>query len=176
MVFSNEQRTQAEKRLSEVEPMIYHTVGKFIKHYGGDYDDLLSIAYAGYLSAFRRFDEERGTPFPVWVRYEVWTCMFNEFIKRTNNRKRHKQYMSERSDLLSYIIRPLADLMDELSDDAFEVVNLILSTPDELQGVIAQNGGNNRKVKNLVYSYLKDNGWQRGRILKSLGSIQEALE
>jgi len=175
MVFSDEQREQAEKRLREVEPLIFHTVNKFISHYGGDYDELLSIAYAGYLSAFRRFDEQGGSSFPSWVRYEVWTCMFNEFIKRQNLRKRHQEYI-QTNDLLSQIIKPLIELIDELSEDAFEVVNLILNTPDELQKSIKHNGGSNKKVKKLVYSHLKDNGWQRDKILKSFNNIQEALE
>lgn len=172
---SNEQKELAGKKFLEVESLIFHTVNKFISHYGGDYDELLSIAYAGYLSAFRRFDKNGGSSFPTWVRYEVWTCMFNEFIKHQNNRNRHQDYMIDRSEQLSQIIRPFIDFIDELSEDALEVVGRVLNVPADLYESIAQSGGNNKKVKKVVINYLRDTGWSRSRVLKSFSNIQEAL-
>ena len=176
MSFNTLQRDCAAEGFHDTEPLIHDTVRKFQRSYGGDYEDLLDIALYSYVKAFKSFDSGGGSSFPTWVRYYVWTDLFNLFLKTQDEKKRIEAFARSSFEIAHNSNNFLTDFLDELNDDAKTITHLILSTPDDFQDLIKQSGGELKKVKKTLYSYLRKLGWQRKRILQSYSLIEKALQ
>lgn len=154
----------------DLKNLLYHTAHKFQSTYGGDFDELMSISNLAFVKAYNSYTSSMGA-MTTWVRFCAWHAMLHE---RTNETKARR---TRQEDKETKTVRPnpLVDILDELSEDAKRIVRLVLTTPPELQELIESSGGNVRRIKPILSSYLQSIGWGRRQIELSFAEIKEAL-
>jgi RNA polymerase sigma factor (sigma-70 family) len=159
-----------------VERLIYNTVAKFWRRYGGDYEELTSRANLAYLEAFRTFDPGVAK-FTTWVTTTVWWYLRNE-MRREGCRK------NQLSTLHGEVEAPVSEqeridwreFNDSLKPDARRVVSLVLDSPHRLVGKIKARGRPNKvNTRAAVREYLAEEGWGKYRIKKAFLEVRRKL-
>lgn len=162
----------------DVEHVIHEVIRRHRIKYGGDLDDLASDANALFLLAYESYDEARGS-FDQWVRYFVGKQLLTQRVKevmRNNRLSRVTDY-----DLNQYEEggSSLAELLDELSEDAQTVVQLTLDPNADIRLSLLQRGARTKPTPHRLWTsvveFLKDCDWSPERIAESFREIRDAL-
>jgi DNA-directed RNA polymerase specialized sigma24 family protein len=158
----------------EVEKLIYYTIHLFVKKYGGRFEDQIEHAGLAFMIAWRKYDPTAGMTFASYVRYVLFNLLLD--IKRKETRRCTK-LIFEAVNLDTLSILPdfkKSRFLDELSNDAHKVVQLVLATPPGLQREIAAVK-TPRTIKWILRRHLRTLGWTADRISESFNEIRRAL-
>lgn len=161
----------------EVEPDIRLTVHRFRLRYGGNMEDLWSIAHEAFMYAFLTFESSCGS-FSSYVRYCTWKQMLEQ--TRSQCRRNSKLPRVPFDNIREPVTKHnhfVTDLLDELSEDGKLVVSLVLDAPMDIYMYLLEHKGpqNPNKVRNALRSFLREVGWNTARITESFNEIREAL-
>ena len=173
-----EQTTSTEMRYEEARGLIYNTAYKFWLLYGGELDEYTSIGHLSFMKTVNSFVPGR-TKFSTWMRTTMWQ-MLNDFKDSERGRSDEPDSAKRRGyrswDLISEAIEPpFLDLLDELDEDANEIVKLVMETPRELQHLIESEGNTMRAVKPALVIHMRDKGWSGARTGRAIQKIRRTL-
>lgn len=158
-----------EKMFPEVEKMIYHQCWKFAKQYPITFDELKSEAYYAFTLACYDYKEGCGTKFSTWCNFWVWTKLKDLITARTKDphvlvdmvaddelsRRQTEELLGEADTKSAQFNADLTDLMDLLTDDACELLEMILHAPKE---VLAGDRPTPRQLVARIRKHLVANG------------------
>lgn len=147
----------------DVRLLIYSTIHRFIRSYGGDFEDLLSDANEFYMLAYRTWDRNKG-PFPSWVRFQVWTELLERVRRNTSKNNRLPRLYADITTMEHKRRFSLEDFTFDLSADAAEVVKWITLNPPKGPSKLC-----------IVRKHLNQQGWSGERIDEVFEEITEAL-
>ena len=160
-----------ETTYRDVEHLIYNTIHRFIKRYGGDFEHLKSVCLMAYTNAYHEYDDTRAS-FVTKVSWNCWKDMLED-LRRTIRRNGKVTYKSFKGDEISFREPRFLDLLDSLSTDAKQVVKLVTETP---RGLIDALSADSKTPRSCIRAYLKGLGWTASRITESFSEIRKALQ
>lgn len=166
------QEQEWESAQGIIHSLIRATLKKTI---GLTYDDLLSEASLAFVEAYRGFNHNAGTKFETWLYWKVNARMME--IRRVTARrwKRSESDVSLNDDDADINVgsqqSPLADVLDELTEDSRLLAELVMDSSLALQAEF-----NPRSAMNSLASFMRENyGWSMIRSKITLLEMQEAL-
>lgn len=166
-------RKNASETYDECKTLIYSTVWKVVRTYGGDFDELMSEANAAFLDAYRTFDG--SSAFTSWLRQRVWYSCVSFVRDRLDERSRYEPaedvQIADRNRS-SWSIQQMAE---DLGEDALLVVKLVVETPTDLERVYQAKGAQPRNLRSSIRQYLAEAGWTAARIAESFNEVRRAL-
>ncbi len=163
----------------DIRNLIFDTVWKFQKQYGGDFDEMVAEANLIYMKCFISHNPNKSR-FSTWLRFHLWKGLidFKRFIREENKYVRIERFEEIENFHLypapSYI--PLWDLVSELSNDAKTIVSLILEPPGIMQSAALRKGTapcNIKRALQIHLSYIL--GWSANQIKDSFQEITTVL-
>ncbi len=164
----------------DVEKLICKTVWEFIESYGGDFQELQAEANFTFVKSYQSHQPSRSK-FPTWLRNNIWYTLLN-FKKgfmypiRHNKKIEYVPFIHPESSFHEKDENWLTDLMDELGNDAIEIVNLFLDIPESVQEAAMDAGGSGDKIRSNMRRYAKENlGWTARRVRETFSEIKEAV-
>lgn len=131
----------------QVEKIIYQLAHRFSRTYPITYDECLSEGYYAFMGACNDYKPNRKMKFSSWVYYWVWCKLKDLVMKRS---KEPLDFVEIREELLGEAApdkSQVMELIEDLSDDAKEIVSLLIETPHELVGVAMTPGQFLKRVK-----------------------------
>jgi len=154
----------------DLKNLLYQTAHKFQKMHGGDFEELVSIANLSFVEAYKSYSPEAGA-ITTWVRFCVWHNMLDHLDKEIKSKRTRAE---DKEQKITHH-RPLIDFLDDLSNESEQIINLVLSTPPELQTLIDDTGGEIKLMKKTISKYLQSIGWGRKKIKRAFVEIRDAL-
>ncbi len=170
--FSSAQKRAAEETYLEVENLIRKQVWGLVKTYGGDFDELMAEASYLFIAAYN--DWPGDIPFTTWCGNWIRWALIDQLRVRISHQRHYTHVDDELIVKKTSDWRP-ADFIEELSEDASLVVQLVFETPAEIASVIACKGGQPRNYRSTIRSYLCSIGWTTRRITETFAEIGKAL-
>lgn len=140
-----------------VEWLIRSLAGRYKRRYGGEYGEHFANASLYFVEAYYDFDPNHGTEFEHWIQFKVWRRMVEDIRRTLRRRETAPINLTEHPDEFLDVVasRPrqflMVEFMDQLTDEAREVVRLLLSPPAALQ---ARYGMTNEAGKTEVAEVL----------------------
>lgn len=159
-----------EETFKDVEKLIYKCVHNFISQHGGDFEELKSQSFLAFMESYKKYKADENASFSTWMTNQIRFSLINNRIKES----RFSRYRQSDAIRQSYCSR-LHEILTDLEEDAKTIVNLIFETPADLMELIAKENGEMKKVKSILYFYLKNNGWSRRKIANAYLQIRRAL-
>lgn len=168
-----------------VELLIYSVIHKFVRKYGGAFEDYLLDAHEIFMYACGRHCKEKGK-FSTYLTF-LLNCLLVERIEKEAKFRAHLKQVDADLTLMAKAERAdrLTMLTDELSDDAKTVVKLALDIPADVRLTLARVDRNptnfdeeirwGKSIRHGLVEFLEDLGWSMGRINRTFKEIQEAL-
>lgn len=162
----------------KMERLVDSVVWKFIKKYGGEFEEKRADANLSFVKVCNSFDPAKGK-FSTYVAMGVWQDLLEE--NRRLAQRLNKTGTWLRGDSLENVAKKeqnqsfVQDLLAELSEDAKTVVQLCLETPAELAQIMEDKGGQPRNIRSTVKQYLANMGWVASRISESFQEVSEIL-
>jgi len=153
--------------------MVFDLVHSFSQRYRTPWDETLSVAHEGFLEAFEGYRPELAS-FATHASQKVRSKLF-EWQRTTMRRTILGKIVDHNVELIPQDHFLLIDFLDELSEDAREVVCLALDAPRDIVHSLVVKGITPRNYKAAIREYLKDCGWCTARIAESFQEIAEAL-
>lgn len=148
-----------ETEFPNVEKMLYNLAWKTANTYPVTFEEARSEAYWAFMNACRDFNptKAKGSKFSSWCYFWVWTHLKTFVTKRSvdplcfveMNEDLVGTAPAERSESL--------DLIEDLSEDAKEIISLLLETPEELIGMSLTTRQLVKGVKNYLVKKKKRN-------------------
>lgn len=174
-----------EDGYAAVQNLIFHQVHKFVRMYGGEFDELLGEAHELFIKGHTQFTAG-VTPtgrvlkdtYATQIRRWVWYGMFDSMRLRLERNRIAPMYpMTEAVDAPAP--KPsdfnVEDFMFELSEDGEEVARLVLYPPVVITTEAEGKGGTPRNYRSTVRAYLKLMGWDTDRINAAFAEIANVL-
>lgn len=154
----------------QVEKLLYHTIHKFRRRYGGEFDDYLGLAHLCFMRAFRKHDH-RQAKFGTWAAYLLW-CDCKQMLRRTIKYQQRlpNVFMTDPLPAIAARRAPtfkLLEFVGDLSGDAQDVVLIAIRQPDQ------HLTGDRQRVR--LRKLLRALGWKHGRITAAFHEIGDAL-
>lgn len=123
-----------DKEFPLLEKMLYSLAWRFSNTYPISFDEAKSEAYYAFVRACYDFKSARRTKFSSWVYYWVWTHLKTLVTKRTVEPIVFVD-MDENQEGEAAPDQSLPkDVFEDLTEDAKEIISLLLETPSELLG------------------------------------------
>lgn len=121
-----------EVELPKVEKMLYSLAWKTSNAYPVSFEEAKAEAYFAFMKACEQFDPKRGAKFSSWCYFWTWTHLKTFVTKRTVDPlcfvELDDDLTGEAPPERSEFMESLADL----SEDAKEIISLLLETPGEI--------------------------------------------
>lgn len=155
--------------------LIHSMIRKTLTRYGGDYDDMLSEAHLAFVEAWRGFNSLQDTKFSTWLYHKLRGRLLEHIRVRSRRWKRTESdvpYGSGEGEAeVAMSLVPLADVVDELSEDGRLLVQLIIETP-----IALQIETNPRRMLKSLSEFMADNyNWSCFRSAITFSEIADAL-
>ena len=153
--------------------LIRSTVWSFMCKYNkhpNEFDDWMSVANEFFMEAYKSYKSE-ASKFTAWVRTKVWYGLVWKNwleLKHTHINAARPPRPSNHQDELSLI-----DLLDELNEDAKNLILLMRSAPEDLERLFKRS--KKRPARKSVFQYLKQAGWTRANIQNAFNSLKGLL-
>lgn len=169
----------ATETYESVEKLIYHFAWKFAKKYRRDFDELHAEANLAYVRAYNSYEPGHGTLLSSYV----GTCIHRhllDLVRKDMRRPSQSSLTGTEGDQIpvedSIADDPTTSLLQDLTDDARMLINLVISTPDDLKQVIEEKGGQPRNYRSSIKLYAWDHlGWEWDRVLLACEELGDAL-
>ena len=170
----------------DVRRLIYKLVRRVHQRYGGDVDEMLSVANVGFMRAYAKFDPKRAQ-FNTILGLAVYRHLVNFYRSERRhylpslNRVKGRDDNDEGIQWIDLIpdTRPerfdLPGFAGDLSHDAQLVLGLVLTTPQEIVQYMTDSFGNVAVLRAGIKKYLRHAGWSRERIKGCFAEIKGAL-
>ena len=167
------QNELANETFASVEKLIWHAVHAFHARHGdlyGTREELFAEGCTGFAIAYKKYDPSKGS-FPTYVRTVVGHTLLENMRNET---KRRVRYSTSSEIEVVDNRRPfsLAEFLDEVSEDARAIVQLVLETPGDLLKIVQQE---KRDAKHTLRQYLDGLGWEDHRVSTAFAEISTAL-
>lgn len=127
-----------EVEYEDVEKLIYSAIHSVWRDIGGNLDEMLACSGMLFMKAVRSYKPERGKGIGPWIRKVAWD---DTYAARRVEIGRMKKYAKGDVDLMAVADRHhfnLQELLDELSTDAINLVQLAL---DPTEGIAIKLDG-----------------------------------
>jgi DNA-directed RNA polymerase specialized sigma24 family protein len=176
----------------EVEKLIFDTVHRFIRLYGGDFEEYVAESNVVYMKVYEAFDPERGA-FSTLLVTSIWNRLIDVSYDRSEAMKVHGASLDAAKDDGGSLAEMVADhrpanfnleeFASDLTEDAKSVLRMVLKSPKEfgphlsdmIEEVAMGKGGENRNWRSTIRNYLWEVGWSVERISKTFSEIGAAL-
>ena len=161
----------------DVELLVYSTVHQFIRSYGGDFDECLSVAHDAYIDAYDRYDG--SSSFSSWVRWKVWYRLLDDMRNRAKHAAR---VICDDGTALATVATdtpPEFDLdgfLGRLSREARDVVRVVLDPPEEVVKDLALFGDSPPSFLHTVRTYLAYMGWSKAEVAEAFDEVRWLLK
>ena len=132
------------KELPGVEKIIYNLAWKYATTYPVTFEECLSEGYVEFMRCCSTYDPKRGSKFSSWVYFCVWCKLKDLVMKRSKDpldfvplddlifgaapHERNEAFFAEQSEAF-------LDLVQNLSQDAQEIIHLLIETSGEILGM-----------------------------------------
>ena len=157
---------------------IYAVVGTWVRKSRFEFDELLSEAHMAFLHAVDTYDLTKAS---------FHTHLYITVNGRLRNYVNKKQVVDEELDdfLASKEDNPeqallFSEVLEELSREASEVVDVVLNTPGELIELVRQMTSNRQGKMHLYRSgvtrFFKDKGWGATKINRTYTEIKNTFD
>ena len=173
----------AAETYEDIKLLIKNVIWKFIKQYGGVFDELEAEANFTFVKAYKMYNEKdrRNVKFTTYLHNSIWNSLMVFKFKHPS----FKNVKNNADEILSIIpIKKskfsIVDFIDELTEDSKTILALIFDLPNDLQITIKkeciEKGNKNKKVKSCISNYLSDKiGWTDIQIKTSFNEIAEII-
>ena len=176
--------TDADEGYALVQKLVFSQVHKFLRQYGGEWEELLGEAHVAFIKGHNRFMEKKTSagktltcPYSTEVQRWVWYELFDAM--RTRVRRAVAAPMVPLGDGVEYEQAShqhhVELLVSELSKDAELAAKLILDTPDAIYNEACAKGGKPRNFRSTVRAHLAGQGWNPARINAAFNEIRDTL-
>lgn len=161
----------------DVEPLIWHFIYQFTHKFGGDPDEYFSLAQEVFVKVYNGFDPTRGSSFGGYL----LPALYRKFRANLNmERRRQPVWQHHIGDRIVESPEPQFDdraLLAELSQDACDLVGMILEAPDDVSDALHAVRDSLRAIdwRAALKSYLTSQGWSSTRIARTFEEVAEAL-
>ena len=159
----------------DINPLINSIAIRFFKTYGGGLDEWKAQANLLFVMAYDSYNETKGI-FSTWVYFRIEKGL-QDFVKKNRNQKNaisqikdHCKETTPRSSSFSVF-----EFVDEISEDARTIANLIWHPSTEFQTLPKANGNHGSRMRTVLESHLKSLGWTRRRVKESFEEIRRVL-
>jgi DNA-directed RNA polymerase specialized sigma24 family protein len=153
---------------ASVENLIYHTLHRFVKHYGGSVEEWHEYTGSLFMVAYTDHSRSRGK-FSTYLQWVLWKGLLE--VRRKQQRHKGKVVFT---DLDPEVFKAptdfnLMEFMDSLSEDAQTVVRLVFDTPWQFSEP--------KEMRQVIRQYLAQPaiGWSSNRIASTFREICSAL-
>ena len=148
-----------------VQDLIYSLCWRFLKQYGGEWEEVLSIAHESFMDAYNSFDASRSR-LTTWTQIKVWGGLMDAHRQEQSSRRWiPRQQDADLDSLQSRSHFDLPKLLNEISEDANTMIRLALNSPHPRAG----------GIRTWLIRSLLDAGWAAERITESFQEIREIL-
>ena len=161
---------------TDVEKLIHNICHKFIKrHFNpfNEYDDLSSEANLLFLDAYQNYNPEKG-PFTNHIHFTIWHGLLEKMensFKKIKSVCEVNEFLPAKNETTS-----LDDLLCDLSNDGKTMINLIRSSPKEIQQIMRTEKPHVRRPHCKLKSIMKGIGWSSEQIIKTINEIKEVIQ
>ena len=138
------------------------------KHSSFRKDEALSVVDMAFIESFQSYDPDKGASFSTWFHWIAQKRLLTLLEKEIET-------ISIEVDVVDPCSSHFLDFVDELSEDARIVVELVLETPKELLRLIQDKWHPRRKTRDNLRQYLVRLGWSIDRVRESFGEIRRVL-
>lgn len=171
-----------DETYQDVEKLIYHAVHKFYKSHGGDIDEMIGVANQVFMDSYEAFDASKGT-FTGFLYLNItrrlqdlyWHEKRRKTMSLDSETEDGTTFAGQVEDYRTSKDFDLMEFAEGMSQDAMEVLKLVLESPAELASVAMGKGGNPRNWRSTVREFLYGMGWSGERISESFEEISGAL-
>jgi hypothetical protein len=122
---------EPETLYPEVKHLIYKTAWRMSSLYGVSFEEALSQAHCGFMSACKRYKPDRGAKFSTFCQF-----IMNNWVKRLameiGSRPNTVPIDEEICGAAPPTRSPSLEALEDVSSDAKEVLELLLETPMEI--------------------------------------------
>ena len=165
-----------DETYEDVKRLISKVCNDFLRRNGGDFEELVSTANEVYMDAHRTW-----VPGSAPFTHYLCICIYRRLLGDRKKARRlpvvsltepeggqvqvedhHKEFK-------------LAAFVEELSDEAKQIVLLVFSPPAELDAMIDRKGGKALHYSSTIKEYLRGSGWSREAIRDAWKEVQEIV-
>lgn len=162
---------------STVESILYSTIAKFWRRYGGCYPRMIEDVGGYFLHAYQTYRSDGGRSFSSWLAFCTWQSLRKQ-LRAT--RAGREALLWEEMDRLSSPDKSsfkLEEFVEALGADAQTAVRLAIQTPTEVLILIHERGlPTGTRTRAAIREHLISLGWGKNRINRAFGEIKTALE
>jgi hypothetical protein len=169
----------------KVEKMLCSLAWKVAQACPVTFEESRSEAYLAFMLACQTYDSRRGSKFSSWCYFKVWTSLRSWITKRTRDPLICTEMNDELTGFAPEQRGEIMDMIGGLSEDAQEIISLLLETPAEILEVGRISSGprrgqsldlgNKMTPKQLlarVKEYLRSKGLDKRRIERAQREIE----
>lgn len=121
-----------DEMLPTVEKMLFNLAWKCANAYPVTFEEARSEAYYAFMCACRDYDPTRGSKFSTWCYFWTWTHLKTFITKRTVDPLSFFDIDEELVGAAPPQRSESLDMIEDLSEDAREIIALIIETPHEI--------------------------------------------
>lgn len=147
---------------------------RFMRAYGGDFEELFAEANYYFIVAYDSFDPTRSS-FSNWAARRVWYGLSR--ARQKEGAKASQISPDTDPDAIGRMPPgdPVKEIKGDLTGEARMVVNLILSAPPEIAELFERRGGRPIHYRAAIRYYLGRRGWPPEKIRDIFAEIREVL-
>ena len=145
--------------------LVKKLVWKFVKKYGGDFDEWVSDANLSAVKAINAYDNTNGAKLSTWVYNYVYFDLVTTVQNRIQRSKRNEVSLAFEATKADAVAR-LSTLLVDISDDAKTLISCFIES-DTTQRA--------NTVRRTVREQLKKAGWNTHRFTDVLEEVRTVL-
>lgn len=157
---------------TQYEKLVYSAIHSVWRDIGGNLEEMLACSGMLFVKACQCYNEQRGMSIGAWIRKVVWD---DTFSARRIDIGRSNRYEKGDFDLLAVEDKrsrfSLAELMEELSEDARNLVELSINPHNGI--ALKQDGV--PKQSSLMAAARRLYGWSNEHLAEVCNEIRESL-
>lgn len=180
VALSDLEKVRLADEWADMKGLVEQTATRWWRRHGGHLPDVLADAVWYFYQAMEKYNRQPRTV--TLARYVVYCVDQWLMDAKVAQVRRHKiapmTSVEARADGGSGFAAPIiemSDVWETISDDAKEVVALVLDTPQDLAKVIKAKGGLDRNWRSSIRNYLGDLGWASSRVSEAFAELREVL-
>lgn len=144
----------------KVEKMICKFAWQYSETYPVSFEEARSEAYYAFMRACADYRPEEKTKFSSWCYFWIWTHLKTWITKRTVEPITFMEINEEMVGTATPDRAESLELVDDLSEDAKEIISLILETPSEISASVVTV----RRLLGEIKRYLVKKGRSKKRV------------
>jgi DNA-directed RNA polymerase specialized sigma subunit len=157
-----------EAELPKVQKLIYAMAHKFSSTYPISYEECLSEGYWAFMRACEKFQPDRGMKFSSWVYSRVWYGLKDLVTKRSKDPITFIEIDEDLFGEAPAVKSESLEMIEDLSQDAREIISLLMETPEEIMGGMSATP---RQFLKAVKNYLI----RKGRCPKQIDAAHQEI-